>query len=123
MIFTDWDGKKYLVKVKSYNIFKTISAADTKYHYLCSVSSHVTLNSMSVHCSNFDLLTFCGRHRWTQKYFIFSSVRTWYCCNLTCFACKLQVTSFLILIRFSCLNLDLSVGEFLCFAGPICTDS
>ena len=36
MTFTDWDGKKYLVKVKSYNIFKTISAADTKYHYLCS---------------------------------------------------------------------------------------
>ena len=36
MTFTDWDGKKYLVKVKSYNIFKTISAVDTKYHYLCS---------------------------------------------------------------------------------------
>ena len=36
MTFTDWDGKKYLVKVKSYNIFKRISAADTKYHYLCS---------------------------------------------------------------------------------------
>ena len=38
MTFTDQDGKKYLVKVKSYNIFKTISAADTKYHYLCSGS-------------------------------------------------------------------------------------
>ena len=37
MTFIDWDGKKYLVKVKSYNIFKTISAASTKYHYLCSV--------------------------------------------------------------------------------------
>ena len=36
MTFTDWDGKKYLVKVKSYDIFKTISAADTEYHYLCS---------------------------------------------------------------------------------------
>ena len=36
MTFIDWDGRKYLVKVKSYNIFKTISAADTKYHYLCS---------------------------------------------------------------------------------------
>ena len=36
MTFTDWDGKKYLMKVKSYNIFKTISAVDTKYHYLCT---------------------------------------------------------------------------------------
>ena len=29
----DWDGKKYLMKVKSYNIFKTISVADSKYHF------------------------------------------------------------------------------------------
>ena len=41
MTFIDWDGKKYLVKVKSYNIFKTISAADTKYHYLCSLQIYL----------------------------------------------------------------------------------
>ena len=50
MTFIDWDDKKYLVKVKCYNIFKTISATDTKYHYLCSdfrrlVSLHLVFKS------------------------------------------------------------------------------
>ena len=36
MTFTNWDGKNNLVKIKSYSIFKTISAADTKYHFQCS---------------------------------------------------------------------------------------
>ena len=50
MTFTDWDGKKYLVKVKSYNIFKTISAADTKYHYLCSVEHPRQSHRVAVKC-------------------------------------------------------------------------
>ena len=45
MTFTHGDGKKYLVKAKSYNIFKTISAVDTKYHYLCSDHSLVASDS------------------------------------------------------------------------------
>ena len=48
MTFTDWDGKKYLVKVKSYNIFKTISVADTKYHYLCTESTYFSETSRQI---------------------------------------------------------------------------
>ena len=53
MTFIDWNGKKYLVKIKSYNIFKTITAANTKYHYLCS--GHVTMGRSNGHFIHADL--------------------------------------------------------------------
>ena len=66
MTFTDWDGKKYLVKIKSYNILKTISVADTKYHYLCT---YVDIKSNNVNPNHENIIAI------TLKLFHFSFLK------------------------------------------------